>query len=74
MIKYIFMSGERLINSETQEVKKEENQNFLSKRKVDINVLLNKVRIEKKKERFENIIFVSLVATVIIVTGIIVSL
>ncbi len=74
MIKYIFMSGERLINSETQEVKKEENQNFLSKRKVDINVLLNKVRIEKKKEKFENIIFVCLVATVIVVTGIIVSL
>ena len=68
------MSGERLINTETQEVKKDENQNFLSKRKVDINVLLNKVRIEKKKERFENIIFVSLVATVIVVTGIIVSL
>ena len=62
------MSGERLINTETQEVKKEENQNFLSKRKVDINVLLNKVRIEKKKEKFENIIFVCLVATVIVVT------
>ena len=74
MINYIFMSGEHLINSETQEVKKEENQSFISKRKVDINVLLNKVRIEKKKERFENIIFVSLVATVIVVTGIIVSL
>ncbi len=72
MIKSFFMSGERLINSENQEnINKND---FISKRKVDINVLLNKVRTEKKKERHENIIFVCLVASVIVVTGIIVSL
>ena len=65
------MSGERLVNTENQE--SSSNENFISK-KVDINVLLNKVRSEKKKEKFENIIFVCLVATVIVVTGIIVSL
>tara|TARA_B100000965_G_C19582100_1_gene754040 strand:+ start:586 stop:783 length:198 start_codon:yes stop_codon:yes gene_type:complete len=65
------MSGERLINSENQE---NINKDYISKRKVDINVLLNKVRTEKKKERYENIIFVCLIASVIVVTGIIVSL
>ena len=65
------MSGERLVNTENQESSSKEN--FISK-KVDINVLLNKVRTEKKKEKFENIIFVCLVASVIVVTGIIVSL
>ncbi len=71
MVKYFFMSGERLINSENQE---NINKDYISKRKVDINVLLNKVRTEKKKERYENIIFVCLIASVIVVTGIIVSL
>ena len=65
------MSGERLINSENQE---NINKDYISKSKVDINVLLNKVRTEKKKERYENIIFVCLIASVIVVTGIIVSL
>ena len=72
MIKLFFMSRERLINSENQEnINKND---FISKRKVDINVLLNKVRTEKKKERNENKIFVCLVASVVVVTGIIVSL
>ena len=42
-------------------------------KKVDINVLLNKVRIEEKKEKFENRVFFSLIAAVILVTGVIVS-
>ena len=42
--------------------------------KVDINILLNRVRGEQKKERKENILFLSLIASVIIVTGIIASL
>ena len=43
-------------------------------RKVDINILLNKVRAEEKKERYESIVFFGLIATVILVTGVIVSL
>ena len=42
--------------------------------KVDINILLNRVRNEKKKERKENLLFLSLIASVIVITGIIASL
>ena len=42
--------------------------------KVDINILLNRVRNEKKKERNENILFLGLIGSVIVVTGIIASL
>ena len=42
--------------------------------KVDINVLMDRVRVEKKKEKKENIIFLSLIASVILITGVIASL
>ena len=42
--------------------------------RVDINVLLNKVRLAQKKEKMESTIFFGLVAAVIVVTGIIVSI
>tara|TARA_A100001234_G_C12512154_1_gene336616 strand:+ start:191 stop:382 length:192 start_codon:yes stop_codon:yes gene_type:complete len=42
--------------------------------KVDINILLNRVRHEKKKERKENLLFLGLIGSVIAVTGIIASL
>ena len=42
--------------------------------KVDINILLNRVRHEKKKEKKENLLFLSLIGSVIVVTGIIASL
>ena len=42
--------------------------------KVDINVLLNKVRNEKKKEKLESYIFLGLISSVILIGGIIVSL
>ena len=45
-----------------------------NKPKVDINILLNKVRADKKKQKYENLIFVCLVSTVIVVTGIFISL
>ena len=45
-----------------------------SKSKVDINQLLNRVRDEKKKERKENLLLLSLVGSVIVITGIIASL
>ena len=38
-------------------------------KKVDINLLMDKVREEKKKEKKENLIFVSLIASVILITG-----
>jgi len=43
-------------------------------KKVDINILMDRVREEKKKEKKENLIFLSLIASVIVVTGVIASL
>ena len=44
-----------------------------SSKKVDINTLLSKVRLEKNKEKKENLIFVGLIFGVVAVTGIIAS-
>ena len=44
-----------------------------SLKKVDINDLLSKVRLEKNKEKKENLIFVGLICGVVAVTGIIAS-
>ena len=45
-----------------------------SDRRVDINDLLSRVRNDEKKQRKENLVFFSLVASVIVITGIIASL
>ena len=63
-----FMSGE--ISSLDQQVELKKTPNS----KVDINDLLSRVRDEKKKERKENLLFLSLIGSVIVITGIIASL
>ena len=70
------MSGEHWNNSvETQNLEGELHSLKTSKKqRVDINVLLNNVRLAQKKEKRESTIFFSLVAAVIVVTGIIVSI
>ena len=74
------MSGEQIANTsvETQKIEEElyslKNSPSKTKNKVDINDLLNKVRLAQKKERMESTIFFGLVATVIVVTGVIVSI
>ena len=67
------MSGEYISNTGiiTSNDKKNKKK---SQKRVDINILLNKVRADQKKEQFENGIFFGLVAAVIVVTGIIISL
>ncbi len=64
--------------SMSTEVNSFENQTEPSKvnhqQKVDINILLNRVRHEKKRERKENLLFLGLIGSVIVVTGIIASL
>jgi len=45
-----------------------------SKKKININDLLHKVRAEKNKEKKENFMFLGLVISVLAVTGIIASL
>ena len=62
------MSGEASSYDQQVELKKTPNI------KVDINDLLSKVRDEKKKERKENLLFLGLIGSVIVITGIIASL
>ena len=72
------MSGEQIANNsvETQSIEGELHslKDSSKKKKVDINDLLNKVRLAQKKEKIESTIFFGLVAAVIVVTGIIVSI
>ena len=71
------MSGEQITNNAVETQNLEDDLHSLKnsqKKRVDINVLLNKVRSEQKKERMESTIFFGLVATVIVVTGILVSI
>ena len=73
-----YMSGEQITNDsvETQNLEGDLHslKNPQKKQRVDINVLLNKVRLAQQKEKRESTIFFSLVAAVIVVTGIIVSI
>ena len=62
------MSGETSSYDQRLELKKTPNI------KVDINDLLSRVRDEKKKERKENLLFLGLIGSVIVITGIIASL
>ena len=64
------MSGEQLANNQVQNLNKTKN----IRNKVDINILLNKVRSDEKKEKFESLFFISLISLVVIVIGIFVSL
>ena len=43
------------------------------KLKVDINTLMHRVREEKKREKKENLLFVGLIASAVLVTGAIAS-
>ena len=45
-----------------------------SNRRVDINDLLSRAREDEKKQKKENLVFFGLVASVIVITGIIASL
>ena len=62
------MSGETSSYDQQTELKK------TPKIIVDINELLSRVRDEKKKERKENLLFLGLIGSVIVITGIIASL
>ena len=69
---YLDMSTEQILREPSKE-------NFLDQpeqkasNKVDINILLEKVRAEKKKEKKENLIFLSLISSVILITAFIAS-
>ena len=65
----LVMSAEHFNDNFEQEIKAQKKQNP----KVDINILMDKVREEKKREKKENLIFISLIASVVLVTGAIAS-
>lgn len=50
------------------------NNNTSPNRRVDINDLLSRVRDNEKKQKKENLVFFGLIASVIVITGIIASL
>ena len=62
------MSGEQLTAKDLNK-----DSTIRSSTKVDINLLLSKVRQEKNKEKKENYIFLGLICGVVAVTGIIAS-
>ena len=72
------MSGERII--EADQVKTQSNIDVASKspskitKRVDINKLLSRVRLEEKKQKKENLVFFGVISSVIVATGIIASL
>ena len=67
------MSGEQITNTES-ESKLRSNLSKEKNKKVNINVLFSKIRAEEKKEKFGRVKAFSLLATLILVTGIIISL
>lgn len=48
--------------------------NINSKKRVDINVLLNRVRADKKKEKLESSIFFGIISLTVILVGVIISM
>ena len=77
---YLRMSSEQVTKKSTQtfiidneDIELEAVPQKKKSTKVDINLLMDKVREEKKKEKKENLIFVSLIASVILITGAIAS-
>ena len=70
------MPQEQILTESTQDTTLEfvrENKVETQSAKVDINILMDRVRAEKKKEKKENLIFLSLIASVIVITGVIAS-
>ena len=68
------MSGEQITAKDLNRAEENNFSNNSKTKKVDINHLLQKIRVEKKKEKKENFVFLSLVVGVLAVTGIIASL
>ena len=61
------MSGDQVNYSKVSNANRRNN-------RVDINDLMSRVRDDEKKQKKENLVFFSLIASVIVITGIIASL
>ena len=73
---YYAMSTEQILRKPANETFLEEQEAHVehkSSQKVDINILLEKVRAERKKENKEHLIFLGLISSVILITAFIAS-
>ena len=59
---------------QNSELSTSEDKKLNKKNRVDINILLNRVRADKKKEKLETFLVISLVSLSVLATGLIVSL
>ena len=59
---------------QNSELSTSQDKKFYKKNRVDINILLNRVRADKKKEKLESFLVISLVSLSVLATGLIVSL
>ena len=71
------MSAEKKFSSEVSDlalfVTPKKIEEFSSSGRVDINILLNRARKERKKETLTNLVFIGLALSLILVVGIILS-
>ena len=73
MQKYYFHNG-KLTNENKSKKKLPQSLNIDIKSVVDINILLNKIKIEEKNQTKRKIIFFSLVTTILILFGTFIAL
>ena len=59
---------------ENSELSTSQDKKLNKNNRVDINILLNRVRADKKKEKLETLVIISLVSLSVLATGLIVSL
>ena len=67
------MSGKQITNRKFNDSLKE-NQDLDKSKRVDVNVLLNKIKADNKKTQLESSVFFVLIAAAVIITGFISSL
>ena len=58
---------------QNSELSTSQDKKLSKKNRVDINILLNRVRADKKKEKLETFLIISIVCVSILATGLIVS-
>jgi hypothetical protein len=73
MISSFFMSREQIANPKFNDPL-DKNQDLDKPKKVNLNILLNNIRTDKKREQLESIVFIGLISVAVITTGIIASL
>ena len=73
MISNFIMSGKQITNRKFNDSLKE-NQDLDKPKKVNINILLNNIRADKKRDQLVSNVFFVLIVVAVITTGVIASL